>query len=189
MRSPGRVIAALATGAVATVLGLGALGMHANAANDSITFNMVRSQAAVNANCPRQAKATVRVVTHGVNETMTLRARGLPRDTAFDLFIIQVPNAPFGVSWYQGDLQSGRKGQAAVTVIGRFNIETFAVAPGVAKAPVVHDGRDASENPAFNRSTPTTWGSGSTPRTTPRRRAAPTRSRRSTVTTPPASRP
>jgi hypothetical protein len=36
------------------------------------------------------------VVTHGQNETMTLRAAGLPPNTGFDLFITQVPNAPFG---------------------------------------------------------------------------------------------
>src|SRR5205807_1456271 len=37
--------------------------------------------------------------------------------------------------------------------IGRFSIETFVVAPGVAPAPVVHNHApfaDASENPAYN---------------------------------------
>ena len=39
-------------------------------------------------------------------------ASHLPRNTDFDLFVIQVPNAPFGISWYQGDLESNRHGHA-----------------------------------------------------------------------------
>jgi hypothetical protein len=80
---------------------------------------------------------------------MTLRAAGLPANTAFDLFILQLPNAPFGVSWYQSDLQTGYDGTASVTVVGRFNVETFAVAPGAGPAPVVHYGVDAATNPPF----------------------------------------
>jgi hypothetical protein len=36
---------------------------------------------------------------------MTIDAHGLPRNTDFDVFINQLPNAPFGVSWYQGGLE------------------------------------------------------------------------------------
>jgi hypothetical protein len=35
-----------------------------------------------------------------------VHATGLPKRTDFDLFVIQVPNAPFGVGWYQGDLRT-----------------------------------------------------------------------------------
>ncbi|WP_230468480.1 hypothetical protein [Amycolatopsis mediterranei] len=140
--------AAAAVGAV-TLLSAGVLATaQADAADSSITFPMVRSGVAAGANCLGAAAAKVRVVTHGLNETMTLRATGLPADTGFDLFIIQVPNGPFGVSWYQSDLQSGDDGTASVTVIGRFNVETFAVAPNTAPAPVVHP-QDAASNPAF----------------------------------------
>jgi hypothetical protein len=118
-------------------------------ADPSITFAMVRSGAAVGANCLQAATATVKVVAHAQNETMTLRASGLPPDTAFDLFITQLPNAPFGLSWYQSDLQSDAYGNASVTVIGRFNIETFAVAPGSGPAPTPHEDKDADSNPAF----------------------------------------
>ena len=140
---------AAAVAAVA-VLGVGAVATaQADAADNGISFAMVRSGVAAAANCLPAAAATVRVVTHGQNETMTLRASGLPANTGFDLFITQVPNAPFGVSWYQSDLQSGSDGTASVTVIGRFNVETFAVAPNTAPAPVVHPGQDAASNPAF----------------------------------------
>ena len=137
--------------AAATVAAIGAwgFGTQAQAATSSITFTMVRSGAAVAANCLPNAAAKVRVVTHGQTETMTVNASGLPRNTGFDLFITQLPNAPFGVSWYQSDLQSGSDGTAAVTVIGRFSVETFAVAPNTGVAPVVHPGIDAATNPPF----------------------------------------
>jgi hypothetical protein len=126
-----------------------AIGTQAEAATRSITFTMVRSSAAVAANCLPQAAAKVSVVAKDQNEKMTINASGLPPNTGFDLFITQVPNAPFGLSWYQSDLQSKSDGTASVTVVGRFNIETFAVAPNVTAAPVVHPGKDASANPAF----------------------------------------
>jgi hypothetical protein len=141
-------IASAAVG-VAALLGVGGIvAGQADAADPSITFTMVRSGAAEGANCLPAATATVRVVSHGQNETMTLRASGLPALTEFDLFILQLPNAPFGVSWYQSDLETGYDGTATVTVVGRFNVETFAVAPNTGAAPVVHD-TDAASNPPF----------------------------------------
>jgi hypothetical protein len=54
------------------------------------------------------------------------------------------------MSWYQGDLETDRYGEAEGTFIGRFNEETFSVAPGVAPAPVRHSSpiADATANPA-----------------------------------------
>ena len=83
---------------------------------------------------------------------MTINAHGLPKNTDFDVFVTQLPNAPFGISWYQGDLQSNAQGKAHVSFVGRFSVETFAVAPGSGAAPVVHDTgtiKDASTNPPF----------------------------------------
>jgi hypothetical protein len=146
-------LAALAltgAGLVTTSSGASAQQPRAAAAADpSITFPMVRSGVAAAANCLPYAAATVKVVSHGLNETMTLRASGLPANTAFDLFITQLPNAPFGISWYQSDLKSDIYGTASVTVVGRFNVETFAVAPGSGPAPVPHPDADADSNPAF----------------------------------------
>ena len=119
------------------------------AANPGISFTMVRSAAVVNANCLTNATATVHVVSHELTETMTVRAAGLPAHAKFDLFVTQLPNAPFGVSWYQSDLQADRYGKASVTVVGRFSVETFAVAPGSAVAPTPHSGIDAASNPPF----------------------------------------
>ena len=123
---------------------------HADAAGDSIKFRMQRSPGIVAAGCLPDAKAKVVVRNHGPVEEMKVHAWGLARRTEFDLFVIQVPNAPFGVSWYQGDLETDRHGEAEGTFIGRFNEETFSVAPGVAPAPVRHTSpiADASANPA-----------------------------------------
>ena len=122
------------------------------AKSHSITFDMVRSAAAVNANCLPNAKATVKVHSIGPVEIMDVDAEGLPPKTEFDFFVIQLPNNPFGLSWYQGDVETNAAGKAHQKFIGRFSIETFAVAPGSGPAPVVHnDGPnpDASSNPAF----------------------------------------
>jgi hypothetical protein len=118
--------------------------------NDTILFSMVRSAAATNAGCLPNAFAHVVVRSHGPVEVMTVSVSGLPANTDFDFFVIQVPNAPFGLSWYQGDIETDGSGSSTGVFMGRFNIETFIVAPGSAPAPVVHNGPfpDATTNPA-----------------------------------------
>lgn len=62
----------------------------------------------------------------------------------------QLPNAPFGMAWYQGDMESNANGRAVGDFIGRFNRETFIVATGSGAAPVVHHNApfpDAATNP------------------------------------------
>lgn len=56
---------------------------------------------------------------------MTVSVHGLPAKTGFDLFVIQTPNKPFGVAWYQTELQTDSHGNGTVTVRGIFNVETF----------------------------------------------------------------
>jgi len=55
---------------------------------------------------------------------------GMPANAGFDLFVIQQPAAPFGVSWYQTDVQANSLGTGSATVRGVFNVETFSVSPG-----------------------------------------------------------
>ncbi len=80
------------------------------------------------------------------------RVTGLAPNTDYDFFVIQVPKAPFGVAWYQGDITTDKNGNGHLRVVGIFSVETFAVAAGSAPAPVVFDGPfpDARLNPAFN---------------------------------------
>ena len=142
----------------AVVLGAGAAaaagvtGAAADPAAAQTSFQMVRSGAAVAANCLPGATAKVSIRSQGPVEVMTVTANHLPASKEFDLFVIQVPNAPFGVSWYQGDLETDGRGHAQGTFIGRFSVETFAVAPDVAPAPQVHNSKpfpDAATNPKF----------------------------------------
>jgi len=118
-----------------------------------IKFEMVRSAAAENGNCLEGASANVRVTSLGPVELMNVDVKGLPPNTEFDFFVLQLPNAPFGLAWYQGDIETDENGEGRQLFIGRFNIETFIVAqpPGDQPAPVVHDQPpfpDASSNPA-----------------------------------------
>ena len=123
-------------------------GSVSAADEDHISFKMVAANA-----CLPDAKAKVQIISDGQAEDMFIVASGLPPNTAFDFFVIQVPKAPFGLSWSQGDMQSDDDGDAVQHFRGRFSIETFIVAqpPGGQPAPVVHDQPpfpDASTNPA-----------------------------------------
>lgn len=134
------VVAAVAIAGVATRPAL---------AHTPVTFDMVRSPGIVASGCVPNASASVTVKPAGPVEIMTVSVQGLPPNTNFDFFVIQVPNAPFGLSWYQGDIETNEQGKAKQTFIGRFNEETFIVAPGAASAPFVHNNAfpDATSNP------------------------------------------
>jgi hypothetical protein len=101
----------------------------------AISFDMVVTQAA--RNCLPNAHAQVQIRASDTTDDLSIAAVGLPPNTDLDLFVIQVPNAPFGLAWYQGNLQTDDKGNAMQHFGGRFSIRTFIVAPGVAAAPVV----------------------------------------------------
>ena len=96
--------------------------------NNRIDFQMVRSAGAVAANCIPNAHSAVRVMSLGGVEVMTVDIGGLPPNTEFDFFVIQNPNAPFGLAWYQGDIETDANGEGHQLFVGRFNIETFIVA-------------------------------------------------------------
>src|SRR5260370_14317101 len=98
--------------------------------------------------CPAvlQAKASItiknRFAIEAQNDVMTLIAKGLPKKTAFDMFLVQ--NSPrdtgifpgFGFGWYQSDLQSDAHGNVIVKVRGIFDIETFIENPNPNTLPV-----------------------------------------------------
>jgi hypothetical protein len=132
----------------ATAIAFVALSGSAFAQNTNFIFSMVPS--AAGKSCLPAVKGRVTIThTPQLVETMHVEVSGLPANREFDLFIIQVPNAPFGLSWYMGDMLTDSNGEAVSDFIGRFNIGTFIVAPGVAPAPVVLSD-DASRNPATN---------------------------------------
>ena len=87
--------------------------------------------------CPaiQHAKATIKITNRfangAQNDVMTLTASGLPKNTGFDMFLVQ--HSPldsgtfsgFGFGWYQSDVNSDSSGNASVKVQGIFDKETF----------------------------------------------------------------
>jgi hypothetical protein len=129
---------------------LGGAATSAVADDDDVTFAMVRSPALAAApNCVPEARGKVTIEPGGPVERMRVEVEGLPPNTDFDFFVIQVPNGPFGMAWYQGDIETNRRGKGRESFVGRFNVETFIVAPGSVGAPVVFRNAfpDASLNP------------------------------------------
>jgi hypothetical protein len=115
--------------------------------DDPFTFKMVVSAGAKT--CVPNASARVTIIPAGPVEIMDVTVEGLPPNTDFDFFVIQVPKSPFGVAWYQGDIQTNKNGRGHGQFVGRFSIETFAFAQGSAAAPVVFNA-DTNLNPPFN---------------------------------------
>jgi len=72
-----------------------------------------------------------RFITGAQNDVMILTAGGLPKNTGFDMFLVQnspldsSPFAGFGFGWYQSDVQSDSFGHTQVNVQGIFDKETF----------------------------------------------------------------
>ena len=135
-----------------TILGLylNVSSLKAATPKNTIKFEMAVSAGAKT--CLPNATATVSIQPSGSVQVMDVSVDGLPPNTDFAFFVLQVPKAPFGVSWYQGDITTDKRGRGHQQFIGIFSIETFAVAPGTAPAPVVFNGPfpDASLNPPFN---------------------------------------
>jgi hypothetical protein len=80
--------------------------------------------------CLPHAGGRVTIIPGSQNDTMDVTIFGMPRGAGFDLFVIQQPNKPFGVSWYQSDVNADRHGFGHATVRGIFDVETFSVSPG-----------------------------------------------------------
>ena len=119
------------------------------AVDDTTSFKMVRSKAAVDDKCLEGAKAQVDVRTTPTNQqVLDVTLKDAPKNTEFELFVTQQPNKPFGISWYQSDFDTNNQGQGEVRARGIFSEELFAVAPGRVKAPQVDD-LDAKKNPEF----------------------------------------
>lgn len=131
---------------LATLMLAGLTAGPALAGNSAFTFRLVSSRPDLRPFA--FGFATIQSI--GPVEVMFITVFGLPPNTDFDLFVIQSPVAPFGLSWYQGDIETNPAGIGFGRFIGRFNIETFIVAPGVPllPAPTPHGVLDASRNPA-----------------------------------------
>jgi hypothetical protein len=136
--------------AIGAALLMAALFAAAAFAVDETSFKMVRSKAAVDNECLEGASANVDIHSTPVgNQIMDVTLEHAAKNTEYTLFVIQQPNDPFGISWYQGDIATDNKGNGKGRFIGIFNDEVFAIAPGSVKAPQV-DNQDAEKNPKFD---------------------------------------
>jgi len=80
--------------------------------------------------CLPRAGGRVTITPGSLNDTMRVWVHGMPPRTGFDLFVIQQPTKPFGVAWYQTDVNVDRYGNGSATVRGVFDVETFSVSLG-----------------------------------------------------------
>lgn len=113
----------------ARAAGTPAAASASHSGRNSFTFNLVPSNAAIKA-CLPKASGRVTITKLDQNDRMTIHVEDLAPNTGYDLFVIQQPGAPFGVSWYQSDLETNRHGDGTVTVQGIFNVETFSISQG-----------------------------------------------------------
>jgi hypothetical protein len=126
------------------IFGTSVLGISLPAVAGNFSFNLEVSAGA--ATCLKKATGHATIAPHDATDTLHVEVSGLPANTDFDLFIIQVPTAPFGFSWYQGDIITDSSGVGVGTFVGRFSKETTVVDVGSAPAPVVFP-TDAASNP------------------------------------------
>jgi hypothetical protein len=114
----------------ASVAALASVQAHAAS---TLQFSMTVSAGAKT--CLPNATATVIDHSFGDFENLEIVASGLPPNTDFDFFIIQVPTAPFGAAWYMGDISTGGGGIGVGNFVGRFSSETFIISQGAVPAP------------------------------------------------------
>lgn len=127
---------------------LGALSAPVAAQGNKNSFDMQVSAGA--ANClpnPNAVRGQVKVRPGGANDRMQVRVEGLPPNLTFTLFVLQVPTGPFGMAWYQGDIDTDANGSGSAQFNGVFSSETFMFAPASRNAAQTDPGIDATTNP------------------------------------------
>jgi hypothetical protein len=137
-------------GTSAVSLALGVLFMTgsvsaAAAPPESLEFDMAVAAAAQACLPNAKGHVTVRDASGG-NQRMQVSVNGLPPNTEFAFFVLQVPTGPFGMSWYQGDIVTDKKGRGSEEFRGIFSSELFVFAPAPRAAPQT-DTFDAATNP------------------------------------------
>jgi hypothetical protein len=131
----------LATAGLAVTAVAGALSLTAASAapvtsarhRGAFSFALVPSPGIKS--CLPHAGGRVTIIPGSQNDTMEVSIFGMPAHADFDLFVIQQPNKPFGVSWYQSDVNADGHGFGHATVRGVFDVETFSVSPAGSNTP------------------------------------------------------
>jgi hypothetical protein len=150
------LLAALATAALASAAPAftPVLEKDCDLGGNEIKFDLIPSAGLpVTAVALKNAHGRVKIESVGPVEIMDVVVWGLPPNTDFDFFVIQVPNKPFGLTWYQGDIETNKNGRGYGRFIGRFSIETFIVSLASVPAPIVFKNAfpDVSAGPVSGR--------------------------------------
>jgi hypothetical protein len=148
--------AVLAAAAVAVLAATPALAGDNDNDGDDLKFDLVPTKGLPDGalkGALKNAHGRVKIESVGPVEIMNVIVWGLPPNTDFDFFVIQVPNKPFGLAWYQGDIETNKNGEGYGRFVGRFNIETFIVSLASVPAPVVFHNAfpDAALGPVTGR--------------------------------------
>jgi hypothetical protein len=117
-------------GALAVVMGLNTASAAPAVGGPGGVFSFALVPSPGIAACLPHAGGRVTIIPGHLNDIMQVSIHGMPRNTGFDLFVIQQPLKPFGVSWYQTDVNADFFGNGSATVRGIFDAETFSVSPG-----------------------------------------------------------
>jgi hypothetical protein len=131
-RTATRLSAIGAAGVLALTMGLTAASATSSPTpqQSSGPFSFALQPSPNIAACLPHAGGRVTITPGSQNDRMRVSVHGMPRNAGFDLFVIEQPNKPFGVSWYQTDIQANDEGNGGATVRGIFDRETFSVSPG-----------------------------------------------------------
>ena len=132
-----KLATAMCTAALALAPAIGLADEPENDPGQSTTFTFPLTVSPGASTCLPKARGRVIDHTFGNVENLEVIVRGLPPNTDFVLFVIQVPNAPFGLAWYNGDILTDDTGTGVINVVGRFNIGTFIVSLGAVPSPNV----------------------------------------------------
>lgn len=120
--------AAVAAASALSLTAASAAPVTGASAHSPFTFALVPSPGI--SSCLPHAHGVVTIIPGSQNDLMDVTITGMPRHAEFDLFVIQQPNKPFGVSWYQTDVDANGNGVGHASVRGIFDRETFSVSPG-----------------------------------------------------------
>jgi len=120
--------AAVAAASALSLTAASAAPVTSASTSGPFTFALVPSPGI--ASCLPHAHGVVTIIPGSQNDLMNVTITGMPRNAEFDLFVIQQPNKPFGVSWYQTDVNANGAGVGFASVRGIFDRETFSVSPG-----------------------------------------------------------
>ena len=127
-RAKAAAVAVAVITAAAAGVGLAANAGAATSVASPFSFALVPSTGITA--CLPHAAGRATITPGSLNDTMKVSVSGMPANTGFDLFVIQEPAKPFGVSWYQTDIQANSTGSGSATVRGVFDSQTFSVSLG-----------------------------------------------------------